>query len=273
MNYTVKNGHKISALTLGTVQFGLAYGINNDKGMPSFEESARIIDTALNEGIVSFDTARGYGESESVLGRYFKTETREKTIITKVIFNDVEAPRVKDTLFTMLGEAKAKLGLERIPFLKLHNESMLIQYGDTIVKALHDAKAEGLVDGIGVMGAATDLSSYVEWCDKQTLEVCGRIASAIRESYGSSERMSQHSVCRNAAKLTMPCLFYHGAEDPIIPVSQARRLAGVMAESSGFFYREIYQGDHDSPCAFMPEVLDLLLKKLPESEKQSVCEA
>lgn len=130
-----------------------------------------------------------------------------------------------------------------------------------------------LVDGIGVMGAATDLSSYVEWCDKQTLEVCGRIASAIRESYGSSERMSQHSVCRNAAKLTMPCLFYHGAEDQIIPVSQARRLAGVMAESSGFFYREIYQGDHDSPCAFMPEVLDLLLKKLPESEKQSVCEA
>ena len=90
MNYTVKNGHKISALTLGTVQFGLAYGINNDKGMPSFEESARIIDTALNEGIVSFDTARGYGESESVLGKYFKTETREKTIITKVVFNDVE---------------------------------------------------------------------------------------------------------------------------------------------------------------------------------------
>ena len=150
MNYTVKNGHKISALTLGTVQFGLAYGINNDKGMPSFEESASIIDTALNEGIVSFDTARGYGESESVLGRYFKNETREKTIITKVVFNDVEAPRVKDTLFTMLGEAKAKLGLERIPFLKLHNESMLIQYGDTIVKALHEAKAEGLVDGIGV---------------------------------------------------------------------------------------------------------------------------
>jgi pimeloyl-ACP methyl ester carboxylesterase len=112
------------------------------------------------------------------------------------------------------------------------------------------------------MGAATDLASYVDWCDQQTLEVCGRIAAAIRTSYGSQEKMIQHSVCRNAAKLTMPCLFYHGVDDRIIPVSQARRLAGLMADSSNFFYREIYQGDHDSPCAFMPEVLSLLLENI-----------
>lgn len=130
--------------------------------------------------------------------------------------------------------------------------------GGLIFASLHPE----LVDGIAVMGAATDLESYVEWCDKQTLEVCGRIAAAIRTSYGSQEKMIQHSVCRNAAKLTMPCLFYHGADDKIIPVSQSRRLAGVMADSPDFFYREIYQGDHDSPCAFMPEVLSLLLENI-----------
>ena len=119
-----------------------------------------------------------------------------------------------------------------------------------------------LIDGIAVMGAATDLESYVAWCDRQSLEVCGRISSAIREAYGSVENMQRHSVCRNAAELTMPCLFYHGADDKIIPVSQARRLAGIMAENTNFFYREIYQGDHDSPCAFMPEVLSCLLAKV-----------
>ena len=106
MNYRVKNGYKISSLTLGTVQFGLAYGINNDKGMPSFEESSKIIDTALSAGIVSFDTARSYGESEKVLGRYFANESRERTIITKVLFEDVEKSEVKDTLFSQLEEAK-----------------------------------------------------------------------------------------------------------------------------------------------------------------------
>ena len=83
MNFTVKNGYKISALTLGTVQLGLAYGVNNDKGMPSFEESSAILDTALAAGILSFDTARGYGESELVLKRYFAEKDVEKTIISK----------------------------------------------------------------------------------------------------------------------------------------------------------------------------------------------
>ena len=163
MDFRVKNGYKISALTLGTVQFGLAYGINNDKGMPSFEESAKIIDTALSAGIVSFDTARGYGESECVLGRYFKDEKRERTIITKVVFNDVDKSLVKDKLYSMLRESSERLGISKIPFLKLHNESMLIQYGDTIVKAMQDAKSDGLVDGIGV--SFSDKSRILELTD------------------------------------------------------------------------------------------------------------
>ena len=51
-----------------------------------------------------------------------------------------------------------------------------------------------LIDGIAVMGAATDLESYVDWCDKQSLEVCGRIGAAIRESYGNVEAMQKHRV-------------------------------------------------------------------------------
>ena len=117
-----------------------------------------------------------------------------------------------------------------------------------------------LIDGIAVMGAAADLESYVRWCDGQTLEVCGRIAAAIRESYGSDmEKMRRHSVCLNAEKLTMPLFFCHGMDDRIIPVSQARRLVGVMAEAPRFFYREVYQGDHDSPGDLMPELLSELL--------------
>ena len=169
MNYRIKNGYKISALTLGTVQFGLAYGINNDKGMPTFEESSKIIDTALSSGIVSFDTARGYGESEKVLGRYFKNSSAEKTLITKVVFNDVDRSAVKDTLYSMLRESLERLGIERIPFLKLHNESMLEIYGDTIVRAMQDAKADGLVDGIGV--SFSDKSKILEFTEGRGFDV------------------------------------------------------------------------------------------------------
>ncbi len=163
MKFTEKNGYKISELTLGTVQLGLAYGVNNDKGMPSFEESSAILNTALSSGIISFDTAQAYGESELVLKRFFEKEERERTLITKVVFRDVDKSGVKDKLFSMVRTSIERLGIEKIPFLKLHNQDMLELYGDTLVYALHDLKKEGLVDGIGV--SFSDKSRLLELTD------------------------------------------------------------------------------------------------------------
>ena len=163
MNYTVKNGYKISQLTLGTVQLGLAYGVNNDKGMPSFAESSKILETALASGIISFDTARSYGESECVLGRFFDNNPHEKTLITKALFRDKPKDAVKDTLFTMVRESCERLGVPKIPFLKLHNQDMLEIYGDTLIYAMQDLKKEGLVDGIGV--SFSDKSKLLELTD------------------------------------------------------------------------------------------------------------
>ena len=146
----MKNGYKISDLTLGTVQLGLSYGINNDGGMPSFEESSAILNTALSSGIVSFDTARAYGESENVLGKFFGKSPAEKTLITKILIKDADKSKLKDAVFDMVRDSIRRLGLTKLPFLKLHNESMLIQYGDDIVSVLHELKREGLVDGVGV---------------------------------------------------------------------------------------------------------------------------
>lgn len=163
MNFIEKNGYKISALTLGTVQLGLSYGVNNSKGMPSFEESSAILDTAISSGITSFDTARAYGESELVLKRYFENKTCERTLISKVVFRDVDKSGVRDKLFSMTRESIERLGIEKLPFLKLHNQDMLELYGDTLVYAMQDLKREGLVDGIGV--SFSDKSKLLELCD------------------------------------------------------------------------------------------------------------
>ena len=59
----------ISKLILGTVQFGLRYGIANTHGQSSFQDVCRILKTAVAGGIKTLDTASAYGESESVLGK------------------------------------------------------------------------------------------------------------------------------------------------------------------------------------------------------------
>ena len=121
MKTIINNGHKFSEFTLGTVQLGLNYGINNSHGMPTEEESADILKTALSCGVISFDTARAYGESEAVLGRFFGKSNVEKTIITKVRFDDTRKEDIKESLLMQINDSMKKLALSKIPFIMLHN--------------------------------------------------------------------------------------------------------------------------------------------------------
>lgn len=54
-------------LVLGTVQFGLQYGINS-AGRPSTEQVSDILDNAKAGGIKILDTSSAYGNAEEVLG-------------------------------------------------------------------------------------------------------------------------------------------------------------------------------------------------------------
>ncbi len=54
---------------LGTVQFGLAYGVANKAGTPAFSEICAMLEEAAAAGINCLDTAAAYGESEEVLGK------------------------------------------------------------------------------------------------------------------------------------------------------------------------------------------------------------
>lgn len=63
MTYTSKIG-------IGTVQFGVPYGISNFEGQTPEMEVSNILALASNFGIEIIDTAASYGNSEVVLGKY-----------------------------------------------------------------------------------------------------------------------------------------------------------------------------------------------------------
>ncbi len=77
-------------LVLGTVQFGLDYGIANKAGQVPYSEVLRILDYAASHGIDCLDTAAAYGNSEEVLGNAIsELKLHEKfKIITKTISGD-----------------------------------------------------------------------------------------------------------------------------------------------------------------------------------------
>ena len=61
-------GKAQSKIILGTVQFGLNYGINNSSGQVSFDEANKILTFAKRSNVIFIDTSSAYGNSEEVLG-------------------------------------------------------------------------------------------------------------------------------------------------------------------------------------------------------------
>lgn len=143
-----------SKLVLGTVQLGMKYGLNNTSGQPSSEEALAILDTALNVGINTFDTAYAYGEAEDVLGRWIKARSLKDKInvISKLkpqALNDYpDGTKAADIVMMEIKKSLARLGLDRLDGYLLHSPYYI--YLDHVVAGLKQAKAEGLVENIGI---------------------------------------------------------------------------------------------------------------------------
>jgi len=136
---------------LGTVQFGLDYGISNKSGKTTPDEVVNILETAMRNGIRVIDTAALYGESERVLGQALP-EKHSFDVITKT-------PR-----FTETGNAERAHMLEQAfqrSLQHLHAASvygLLIHHADDLIgdsgmqlmNRMKELKQKGLVKKIGV---------------------------------------------------------------------------------------------------------------------------
>ena len=80
-----------------------------------------------------------------------------------------------------------------------------------------------LVHGLGIMGAASDIGRYREFCLQSEFPILREIGNTITENYPEKDYVL-HNVCANFDRLTMPMVFYHGKDDVVIPVSELTEL-------------------------------------------------
>ncbi len=142
-----------SSLVLGTVQLGLAYGIANSLGKPDQQGANAIVRLALNNGVNTFDTAQGYGDSEAVLGLALKAAQalRKAKVITKLSPNLVEdSAQDASALAKSLESSLQRLGLEQLYCVMLHREEHLAMLAGALGKSLASLKKAGLVKNIGI---------------------------------------------------------------------------------------------------------------------------
>jgi pimeloyl-ACP methyl ester carboxylesterase len=133
-----------------------------------------------------------------------------------------------------------------------------------IYAVLHPEDATGVI----ALCPATDLTSYYQWCrERTTTPVLKQIADAIMTAYGCNpdqcpELYIDHSAQANVRRLNMPVYVAHGAQDDIIPVSQARGLLKAIESKGIFCYCEIPEGGHDTPLRNMSEALEWITKRI-----------
>lgn len=139
-------------LCLGTVQFGMKYGINNQIGrQPTWEESFSMLDYAFDNGINIIDTAAAYGEAELLLGSYFKKRHHLQNIkvISKLKPNIIEKNSfIEKKVIEECKSSLKRLSIEQLDGYLLHTPEYI--YDEDIIIGLLKLKQYGYVKNIGV---------------------------------------------------------------------------------------------------------------------------
>lgn len=130
-------------LALGTVQFGLDYGITNQTGQVSMAEIKSILKVAKNNDINTLDTASGYGNSEEVLGdaNVDNFQIVTKTIPIKNGINEV---------IKKFYQSLKNLNQKSVDGLLIHNiDEIGHKQFKALFKELTALKKQGLINKIG----------------------------------------------------------------------------------------------------------------------------
>jgi hypothetical protein len=138
----------MNRIVLGGAQLGLPYGILNGGETLSREEVARILDTAVDHGIDSIDTAIAYGQSESIIG---ETSQNRFKIISKLPPLPVDISNVSEWVHSQVQGSLSRLKCTSLDALLLHRPQDLTgAQGAELYAAIGSLMAEKMIDRFGV---------------------------------------------------------------------------------------------------------------------------
>src|SRR5687768_14027413 len=80
-----KTGIQVSEVAFGGVEIGIPYGIGVESAadMISEAQAIKLLSASFDSGINFYDTARQYGQSESIIGKAFENKRDQVIIATK----------------------------------------------------------------------------------------------------------------------------------------------------------------------------------------------
>lgn len=152
-----RSGLRVSALALGTVELGLAYGIAvpGESARLSRDEGVRLVHAALDAGITLIDTARAYGSSEEVLGAALRRRRHAVVLATKVRTQADDGstpagPALQRLMAESLDASLQALGTDYVDLWQIHNvDAALLAEREAVAAAFEAARRAGKALAVG----------------------------------------------------------------------------------------------------------------------------
>jgi aryl-alcohol dehydrogenase-like predicted oxidoreductase len=142
--------NNLSKIGLGTVQFGIDYGVSNQQGKTSPAEVMKIFEIAAANNITMIDTASTYGNSEEVIGVCLPTNSHFNVVTKSPLFNDVSPQDGKEYLIENFQKSLQRLKLDKTYGLMIHHaDDLLGPCSSGIIEGLHYLREHNLVKKIG----------------------------------------------------------------------------------------------------------------------------
>ncbi len=147
-----RTGLRVSAISLGTAELGLDYGIpSGDHRRPPAAQAAALLHRALDLGITLIDTAPAYGDSEARIGAALASRRFEYLLATKVPSppDDRRGTALRAWVESSIAASLRALQTDWIDLLQIHSASLeTIQRGE-IATVLSDLRDKGFIRAIG----------------------------------------------------------------------------------------------------------------------------
>ena len=255
MKYSTVSGKKISKMSLGTVQFGLHYGIANDVGKPAESQSFDMMDYALKNGITSIDTARAYGDSEDIIGRFFKGYDGDKPFVsTKVppYQNIDDIAGLEKHIIESVETSLQCLGLNKVDNIMLHNGVSLTINGDRTAQIMGDLVKRGYCDMVGAsVYSADEIDKMLTYEQYTVTQIPMSIFDQRLINTGYVDKLAQKGFTvfvrsvflqglffLNPSKITDPILVEHARPGILMLHELAEKEGMTIAEMAIAFLRD-----------------------------------
>lgn len=184
---------------LGTVQFGMNYGIQ-DNGKPNVNEVNDILTYAIDNKVVVFDTASAYGDAESVLGNYFRENSGvvgTVKVVSKLspqAFENQEIANWEKIVLQNVKESINKIGCNKLYAYLFHNAACINDIN--AVKALHSVKRNGFADMVGVSIYTPDEAmKALEYEEIEAIQIPYNVFDQRLEKCDFFEKAKEKNIC------------------------------------------------------------------------------